>query len=196
MRANQGGFTIIEALLCTLFITIIFSALFLTLNIGQLSSPANAAKIELRDNLRRLLDWITRDVRNTSRGEIAANNPSADYIKFRQVQGMDTQTGYYILSSDYIEYAYNSIDQKITRNLLDSSGNVLQSWEFGGITQSPFYTRDSLGALVVLSQGLLLNSGILIVDIRAEKQVCEVRINQNCLNLTLALSGEIKIRNE
>lgn len=196
MRIKNSGFTIIEALLTALFLGVIFGALFLTLNIGQLSSSTNAGKVELQDKVRRLLDWVSRDSRHTTSGEIAANNPSSSYIKFRQVLGLDTGTGYYILSSDYIEYAYDLANKKITRRLLDSSGNTLNSWEFDNITKPPFYTRDSGGAIVPLSQSYLLSSRRLIVDIDAEKQVCEVRVSQNCLNLTLALSEEIKIRNE
>ncbi len=193
---KSRGFTIIEALLTSVLLAAVFSALFLTLNIGQLSSPTNSAKAELRDSTRRLLFWIARDIRDTSSGEITANSPSSNHIKFRQVLGLDTATGYYILSSGYIEYVYDPANKKITRNTLDSTGNLLQNWVFENITESPFFTRDSFGAVVPLSQSYLQSSRKLIVDINVEKSVCEVRINQNCLNLTFSLSEEIKIRNE
>lgn len=196
MQTKSSGFTIIEALLSSVLLAAIFSALFLTLSIGQLSNPVNSARAELQDHARRLLFWIARDVRDTSSGEIAANSPSSDHIKFRQVEGLDTSTGYYILSSGYIEYVYDSTNKKITRNTLDALGNVLQSWVFENITGSPFFTRDSFGAVVALNSSYLLSSKKLIVDINVEKSVCEVKVNQGCLNLTFSLSEEIKIRNE
>jgi len=196
LRTKSSGFTIIEVLLAAVLLAAILSALFLTLNVGQLSNPINSARVELQDNVRRLLYWIARDVRDTSSGEIAANSPSSEHIKFRQVQGLDTATGYYILSTSYIEYAYDAENKKITRNSLDSTGSILQSWTFENITQPPFFTRDSLGAVVPLSQSYLLSNRKLIVDINAEKSVCTVRIGQDCLNLAFSLTEEIKIRNE
>ncbi len=192
-RGSQNkkcGLTLIEVLLVSLILTLILAALFITLTAGESASSVSSAKIDLQAQLRQAINWIVQDVRGATVGEIANNSPSSDHIKFRQVQGVDTATGYYILSDNYIEYNYDNNLQKITRNLVNTSGEVLQSWQFTNITQSPFYARDSSGGIVALNQSDLSNSRKIIITIAGARTV------KGSLSLTSNLSEEVKIRNE
>ncbi|MBI5144596.1 MAG: prepilin-type N-terminal cleavage/methylation domain-containing protein [Candidatus Omnitrophica bacterium] len=192
-RASQNrkcGFTLVEVLLVSLILTLILAALFITLTTGESVSAISSAKIDLQAQLRQVINWITQDIRRATVGEIANNSPSSNHVKFRQVQGVDTTTGYYILSDNYIEYNYDNNLQKITRSLVNPAGEILQSWQFNNIAQPPFYTRDASGGIVSLNQSDLSNSRKIIVTITCLKTV------KGSLNLTSNLSQEVKIRNE
>ena len=188
IKDRQSGFTLVEILLVSFILVLFFTSLFLTLTVGEFSSYLSLRKVDLQANIRQVTNWIVKDARSATLGEIANNNPSSVHLKFRTVQGADTQTGYYILSQDYVEYAYDDASDKITRSLVAVNGTILKSWEFSGIVQEPFYTRDSAGQVVPLSQSPLLSSKKLFLVISGR--------NLSRVDLNYTLNAEVKIRNE
>jgi hypothetical protein len=169
--------------------------LFLAWNMGEFSSSVSSTKVDLQAEVRRTMDWITKDVRQSVSWEIADavnNNPSDTHIKFRQVQGWNTTSDTYLLNGNYTEYTYNAGSNTITRRVSDASNNTLQTWNFNNIMQAPFYTRDSGSNTVPLTghSSDLLTSRRLIIVIAGQKQV------RGSTNTTYALTEEVKVRNE
>ncbi|MCM8795185.1 MAG: hypothetical protein NC928_00620 [Candidatus Omnitrophica bacterium] len=184
------GLTLVEVLVVAFIWLIVIAALFMVLNIGYFSNDISSTKMDLQSEVRRVIDCIIKDVRQAVSWEMANNNPSVNYIKFRQVEGVDTSTGDIEFSSNYIEYIYDANLSKITRRLLYSNGEVIQSMEFNNIIKAPFSTRDPTnGEIVPLESETLLNSRKLIVEISGQRQV------RGTLNIDFTLKGEIKIRN-
>ncbi len=140
--------------------------------------------------MRRILDWIVRDVRQAVSWEIANNSPGAAHIKFRKVDSWDTGMDSLVLSSEYTEYDYDSTNKILTRKTLAQDGSILQAWAFNNITEDPFYTRDATGEIVVLNETDLRTNKRLIAVITGERQV------RQGSNITLSLTEEVKIRNE
>lgn len=190
MPNKISGLTIIEVLFSALLTGLLLAGFFYALSTGELSNTFSSAKADLQGEVRMMIDWIVKDARQTVSWDIANNNPSDTYIKFRQAQGWDTANNTLLLNSDFIEYAYDADAKTITRKGLDAVGNTIQSWVFDNIISSPFYTINSGGDIVSLNSTDLLTSRRLVVLISAQKQV------RGALNTSCSLTGEIKIRNE
>jgi prepilin-type N-terminal cleavage/methylation domain-containing protein len=183
----KKGFTIVEVMVAGLILSIVLGALFISLSTGELSGSISSAKADLQGKIRLIIEWITKDVRQSTIIEINTNTPTVDYLKFKKVTGIDNGTGNYTLSSDYTEYSYNSSSQELIRSQIDgTTQEVLQSIVFNNITQSPFYSDSG----VPLVSGGILNSKKLVIVISGEKQLR----GSSILNLTL--TEEAKIRNE
>jgi hypothetical protein len=163
--------------------------MFYVLNAGELSSSISSTKIEVQAEARRLADWIVKDVRQTVVWSIANNTPSTSHIKFKPVIGWDTTSNTYLLSSDFIDYTYDSVAKTITRTLIDAGGNVLQTWSFANINAAPFFTRDGLGALIPLNN-TIGTTKLMVIVISVQKPA------RNGTNITASLTTELKVRNE
>lgn len=164
---------------------IIFSSLIAVLNVGDFSNNINSQKTDLQADIRRVLSWVTNDVRQTIVWDIAdlSNSPNPNHIKFRVVSSWDSVNNTLVLSTNYIEYTYDSTTKILTRS---SGGNT---WQFNNIIASPFFTRNSSGTVVALNASDLLSSKKLIILINGQRQV------KNNLNINLTLTEEVKIRN-
>ena len=174
-------------------LSVILAALFLTLNTGQLSGSIGLTKLDLQANVRQAGDLIARDVRQTFGYEIADENntPSPTHIKFRQVQGWDTVLDLPIFSSNYVDYNYDASLKRITRTILDGSGQVLETRQFNNIVASPFYAVDFVtGDILPLSANVILTSSRLVTLITGQALIR----GSQALNFTL--TQEVKIRNE
>lgn len=200
----RAGFTLFELLVSAFLISVILTALFMSFNIGLLSSTLTSPKVDLQAKVRQAIDIVVRNVRQTISWEIADvnNNPSGSHIKFRLVQGWDTATNnisfvknesgtnYYY----YIDYTYSAAGQTLTRtqtkvrvsDLVVVSTSTLA---FSGIIAAPFYTRNTQGTKVALNHDDLLTSRKVIVVATGSTQV-------RGLTYQLSLEEEIKVRNE
>ena len=189
-RSKGNGFTLIEVLFVVSILGIIISALFFSLTRGEFSSAVSSAKADLQAKVRSIMEWVTKDVRETSLGQINTpdNNPSVNHIKFRKVTGIDGAGGY-TFADHYIEYDYDSALSQLTRNKIDvTSGAILQSSVFDNITQSPFYVGVG-PPLDPLDDGKILTSKKLLIIIAGQSQV------KNSLTLNFSLTEEVKVRN-
>ena len=145
--------------------------MFITLNTGRFSSSASSTKLEVQEEARRLMDWIIKDVRQTSTSQIVNNSPSDTHIKFKVCLGHDGSN--IIWSNDFIEYTYVSALNRLTRTDY-SSGMV---WTFDNIVAVPFDTSE------------LITNNKLIVTITVQKQ----KGGEPLAVFTLA--NKIKVRN-
>lgn len=186
LHLKESGLTLIEILVSAFVLLIIITALFLSLTTGEFSHSLSSAKVDLQAKVRRAMDWMVKDVRQTNLIEINTNNPSGNHIKFKQVRGINNATGSYALSSNYIEYSYDNITDGLTRNEVNASGSILRSWVFSNISEASFYTAPG----VLLAPGDVLASKKLIITVSGTTQV------RNSLNLNYSLTEEVKIRNE
>jgi type II secretory pathway pseudopilin PulG len=171
LLVSKKSFTIIEILITTFVLTVIMAGLFLVLDMAEFSQSATSAKLELRAELRRAMDWIIKDVRQTSAYQIANNAPTSSHIKFKVCLGHNGTS--LIWSDNYIEYTYDSTLKRITRTE-SASG---RSWYFNYIITEPFDVS-----------GVSTNSK-LIVTISGERQ------RQGLPDITSTLTAQVKLRN-
>lgn len=167
-----SGFSLIEILVTVLILVVIFSGLFFVLNIGRFSSTTSSEKLELQEQVRRVTDWIVKDVRQTVAYQIANNQPSSTHIKFKVCLGHDGNDR--IWSDDFIEYTYDSDLNRLIRADYDTG----QIWNFDNIIAEPF------------DIGAVSSNNALVVTITGQRQ----RIGLP--NMTSTLTANIKIRNE
>jgi len=171
-RSSLTGFTLVEIIIVTVILLMVTGVLFMVMNVGDISYSLNSEKIALYERARVALYWITRDVRQTTAAEILSdsNNPSSSHIKFRICSGFETDSPQ--LTSEYIEYTYDSNEQRLTRR--DNNNNFTLT--FGNITAAPFDITEPADSK-------------LIVNIKMQNTV-------RGRPLTARLHSEIKIRNE
>ncbi len=178
-----------ETLFVILALGMIIGAFFYAENSVQLSFTLSSARGNLQSEVRRAIGWIIKDTRQAVSWDIANNNPTPAYIKFRQVTGWDTANNTFLLSNYYIEYTYNSINNTIIRRTSDLSDNTLGLWTLNDVVALPFFTIDSLGNVVPLNNSDLLTSKQLIITISGQSQVSTTQ------NTTYSLTEEVQIRN-
>lgn len=192
-RGRIKGFTMVEIMVVTLTLGVLMAGLFYALISGESSWSVNAAKIEVQSEVRRAVDWIAKDVRQTRRVDIgsSSNNPLSTHIKFKKVIGYDTAGGgSLVLSDNFIGYTYDPDLKTITRT---ESSNPL-TWTFRNIIQAPFYTNNS-GSIIVIDppnpgdNSPVFQTGNLVIILTGQKQV------KSGLNATYTLTEEVKIRN-
>ena len=190
-HAKRRGFTLIEVLLASFILGVVLVSLFSTLNIGQTSFSLSSAKVDLQSQVRAVLNWIIKDVRDTKDTEIDSNNPTVNHIKFRKVTGIDNNTGSCTYATNYIDYNYDPVSLTLTHNEVDPTGVILKSIVFYNITQSPFY--NGLGG--TLQPGDIIKSWSsggkrLIIVVAGQKQL------RGSTTLSFSLTEEAKVRNE
>lgn len=192
---NKRGIGIVEVLLVTAITSLLMGSIFYLLSVAQSSRALSTAKSEVQSEVRRAMDWIINDLRQTVSGSIGSkdNNPLSTHIKFQKFIGYSVKAG--IPSPDFgnfIEYTYDSNSKTITRT--DFSTN--QSWVFRNIIYAPFYTRISNGVIAAIdpvnpgenSPVFKESSANLVIDIRGQKQVSPT------LNASYTLKEEVAIR--
>ncbi len=174
-----------------LFVAAIFSfiigMLLYAMSAGRFTDTLSSARADLQAEVRYVMGWIVKDVRQGVSWDIAdtGNNPSPDHVKFRQVTGWDNVNNTFLLSSTYIEYSYDAVSKTITRSTSD--GRVWPAFNY--VEASPFFTIDSSGAVVPLNKNDLLTSKQLIIYIYGQKQAIGAQ------NTTYSLTEEVEIRN-
>lgn len=185
------AFTLIELLIGIGLLCLILASLFMALNAADISSAVGLSKVDLQARVRQSLDSIIKDVRSAVSWEMANNNPSDTYIKFRQVQGWDAGNSTFFLSANYIEYSYDNAADRITRRVIDNANNVLEVKYLNNVLKEPFYTVNLAGnAIVPLNQADLLNSRRLVIEIASSSPI------RGALKHDFSLRQEVKIRNE
>lgn len=191
------------------------AALLMTLQIGELVNGIGSAKVDLESEVRMLVDWITKDVRQAKIQELCNNTPTTDLIRFNLWVWNNTA---YVHDKTvyYVEYEFDSGEQKLYRRYIDDSytGECLYipdnpgtydcriryQFNFTGIIMPDpdpgsetgkgiFYTNYASPTDNDFNSTVLLNNRRIIVVIKKEKTV-----RGRLLNFTLV--EEVKIRNE
>ena len=198
LRASPGkirAFTLIEVLMTSLILSVVLSALFITLHIGQASFAASNSKIVIQSQVRMAMNWIVKDLHQSISWNVAStvspnNDPTTNHLKFNLWAWNDT-TNTWDLSADYIEYTYYEDLNKLTRTYYNDTTKINMIIEFQNIIEDPFYTTyiASGNPGNVLDVDQLRNNRKLTVVIKGEKLV------RGSLYVPYALQREVKIRN-
>ncbi|MBU4251951.1 MAG: prepilin-type N-terminal cleavage/methylation domain-containing protein [Candidatus Omnitrophica bacterium] len=186
LRNKLRGFSLVEVLLVAVILSVIIGVCLYALNAAQVSFNLTLAQRNLQSEVGRTIGWIVKDSRQAVSWDIANNNPTPDYVKFRQVIGWDTVNNTFSLSSNYIEYTYNALAHTITRRDI---GGVTREWILSNVFSSPFFTIDSLGSIVPLNNSDLLTSKQLVITISGQSSVL------NLPDTTYSLTERVRIRN-
>lgn len=138
---KRNGLTLVEVLLTTFIVGIIFAALLFTLNMGNLSSVVSGGKLEVQQEVRRAMDWMVKDLRQTSRTQLAVIDSNGNNVTFVQLLSNETFSdpefrtcfgyadGNVTWSSNQIGYSLDASNHKIIRTSSDTN----QTWEFNHI---------------------------------------------------------------
>ena len=185
-KHKNTGFTLVEVIASAFILMIIFAALFSTLNIGVFSDTVGGAKLEAEQEARMALDWMTKDLRQTSRNKLTVTDTDGNNTTFAGLMGNNTVfaqprfylcTGYNTANStinwtaNETTYDFDVVNKTLIR--IDSgTGQVLQ---FNGISNLTFTKTD-------------LNS--ININITAQK------VARGNATGVVNLIGEIKLRNE
>jgi len=189
------GFSLVEVLVTTLILSVIFSALIVTLNIGQASFAASNSKIIIQSQVRMAMDWVVKDLHQSISWNVAStispnNNPTTKHLKFH-LWSWNSVTNTWDLSADYIEYNYDDTLNKLTRTFYNDTTKTNMVIEFQNIVEDPFYTTyigpGDPGNILDVDQ--LRNNRTLTIVISGEKLV------RGTLYMPFALQTEVKIRN-
>ncbi len=200
---DKKGISLIEILLVTVIISMLMGGVFYILSVAQSLRLVSTAKVEVQSEVRRAMDWIINDVRQTvsysiGAGGASGNDPLSTHIKFKKVIDYDTSGSGSALFGNFIEYTYDPNAGTITRTDLGTN----QSWIFRDIVlnESPFeagifYTRLSNGNIVAIDPVIagdnspVYQTGNLVIVIKGQKQA------NATVNVDYTLREEVKIRN-
>lgn len=178
--------------------SIIGGGFLLAITAGQKTMSIGAAQVEVQSEVRRAMDWITKDVRQGRRVDIGSsgNTPTSSHIKFNMVTGYNTaDPGSVTLSTKTIEYTYDSGQQTLTRSeTTPGSPATVASWTFRHITQPPFYTRTASGIIEIdpLTPGAdspVFQSRNLVIQLVGQQTI------QGGVTPPYTLTDEVRIRN-
>lgn len=155
---RNKAFTLVEVLIVAFISVVLFGALFMVLNMGDLQSRIGGTRIEVQGEVRRAMDWMSRDLRQTSRGQMSVLNASAasfaglgtpevfETPDFPICTGFNPGAGGIQWSTYTISYDFDPTNQTITRTFSDPiSGDVL-TYRFNHINSLTFtkIEEDSL----------------------------------------------------
>ena len=144
-RARQG-MTMAEVLISALIFSVVLAACYALLIAGSDSWETNEAKIELQQDLRRSVDWITQDLRQA--GSVSITNVPADgawytLITFRKASSVSG--GSIVWDTDTTKYLLGGSDStQLQRQIGSQTPKVI-----GQNFQSLQFRRQSTSADVV-----------------------------------------------
>ena len=166
---------------------VITSALVVSLGVGERATGIGTAKVDLQSDVKLLVDWIIRDVRQAKIQELYNNDPTTDYIKFNLWEWNSTsyeqdETG------KYVEYEYDDVSETLTRRTIED-GDITGELEFPHISMSPFYTSYTDETNNSFVNTTLLTNRKLIVAIKKSRTVRNTPLD-------FIMVEEVRIRNE
>jgi hypothetical protein len=157
------------------------------------------ANIEVQSEVRKVIDWIVNDVRQTVRTDIASNvnDPSSTHIKFKKVIDFNPAAGEPEFGN-FVEYTYDPDAETMTRT--ETGNNNVPPFE--NISGAVFRTRLADGAEIDIdpinpgNDSPMLTTGNLIVEITVRKPVEEMKVLGEELYVAHTLIEEVQIRNQ
>lgn len=183
---KKNGITLVEVLVAGFILSIIMSALLLVLNVGNLSNTIVGAKLEVQQEVRRAMEWMVRDLRQTDRMRLLVRDVSGGPLTQNQFNSFGNGVivtnplfniciGYSVSgnlwSSNQIGYTYDAVNQRIVR----SDSGTGNTWQFNHISSLTF-TKIGLNSLLV--------------------EIIGQRTATGTIAPTSTLQEEVKLRNE
>ncbi|HNQ50206.1 MAG TPA: prepilin-type N-terminal cleavage/methylation domain-containing protein [Candidatus Omnitrophota bacterium] len=184
---NKAGFTLVEVMISAFIMMVIMAALVMTLRVGDLSTAIGTERVDLESEVKMLVHWLSKDIRQAKIQELYNNTPSADHIKFNLWE-WDNATLSQIKTDEFIEYEYDPSAEVLTRRYIVD--NVTEhEVNFTDIVMHPFHTSYTNESAYSFNGTSLLSNRRLIVAIKKEKEARDSLIN-------FTMFEEIRIRNE
>lgn len=187
LRGDKNGLTLMEFMVVILVLCVITSALVMTLSVGEKASGIGSAKVDLQSDVKLLVDWIIRDVRQAKIQDLHDNSPTTDYIKFNQWEWNSTSEEQE-KTDRYIEYEYDGLSETLTRRTIVDE-DITGELNFVDISMSPFYTSYIDETNNDFSNSTLLENRRLTVAIKKSKTVRNIPLD-------FIMVEEVRIRNE
>lgn len=167
------GFTLVEIMIVVVIFTLLIGTIFTVLATGKTSFQIGNVRIELQQDLRRGMDWITEELRQSGSSTISgvpANGSWYDTITFRIPVGVSG--GNIVWETDEIQYLLGGLNNRQLLRKVDSDEKVLAN----NIISLEF-SRQSL------------SSGIVEIALEAEKETVKGHL------VEVDLDFKIKLRN-
>lgn len=184
---NERGFTLPEVLIASFIMIIIMGSLVMTLRVGDLSTAVGTERVDLESDVKMLIQWMTKDIRQAKIQELYNNTPSTDHIKYNLWE-WDNATLSQLKTDEFVEYEYDPSGQVLTRRYIVD--NVTEhEVNFTDIAMHPFYTNYTNESSNSFNDTDMLTSRRLIIAIKKEKEVRNSTVN-------FTMHEEIRIRNE
>jgi type II secretory pathway component PulJ len=182
---NSRGFTILEVFLISVLMIWIITAVTSVLQIGEFSNTVSTARIELQQEVRRAMDTMITDLRQTSREKLSVElaNGSLPFFSdlsndtaftdplFKVCLGYNSSAKAVNWSSNEIGYTFNASNNVIVR----TDNSTSQAWQFNNISDLEFRKLDV---------------NLLGINITGEK------VARGNLRPTFSLQAEVRLRNE
>lgn len=92
---NNSGFSLVEALVTVIIFSMILGVCYMMLISGSDSWEANNVRVELQQELRKAVDWVTEDLRQAGTASITdvpADGNTYTAITFRKASGVSSGT--------------------------------------------------------------------------------------------------------
>ena len=123
---SARGLSLLEIMVSALILAFIVIGLTEVLNIGALTFPIDSAWLDLQQQTRQAMEWMTKDLRETKKADIQINvlNADSDQITFNTVD--QTQVKFYRDASDanndgrvdQVIYEYPAGTRKVLANYI------------------------------------------------------------------------------
>lgn len=162
-RSRRNGFSLLEVLISVAIFLIIASAMFALLTSGKKAFDMGAAQIDVEQEARRALDYISKELRQSSDSKISGVAPGASgntiifeipYDIGSDGDVIDDATGGIEWSNDAggigtITYTYVGLDKQIVRTLSVSGAQTVLANEISSLSFTRPLAADTVAINVI-----------------------------------------------
>lgn len=124
-RRPKAAFTIVEMLVTALVYALMITAGYLLLTSGTVSWQVNSAKVELEQELRKTMEWMSLDLRqagSSSIDDVSVDNAWSTQITFRIASGVSG--GSVVWSAGKYRYYLGGTNNRQLKRLEVNSGTI------------------------------------------------------------------------
>mgnify|MGYP001768326132 CR=1 FL=1 len=184
---NDNGFTLPEILIASFLMIVIMGALVMTLRVGDLSMSVGTERVDVEADVKLLMSWMVKDIRQAKIQELHGNDPATDHIMYNLWE-WNNNTLTQENTNEFIEYSYDAASEALTRrHIVD--GVIENEVSFTDIKMPPFYTTYTDESVNGFDPAVLLGTRRLIIAVKKQRE-----IRGSVVNFTMV--EEIRIRNE
>jgi len=124
--SNRDGFSLVEVIITVLIFTVVIAAINTVLLVGDSSWQTNNVQVELQQELRKSMDWMKDDFRQTGSASIAdvpADDTWYTTITFQKVDGISS--GQISWSSDTTQFILGGTDNNQLQKIEGGTTSIL-----------------------------------------------------------------------
>ncbi len=149
---KRGGYTLIEMLIVLAIVSLLFSAVFGVLNVGNISFNIGSARQTIENQARQGLDNMLRELYETSGGRVVLSGANS-VITFMLPVGFDG-AGNLLWGAEGVQnykIRYLVDKNQLVRNILDSSDKLISQKVLATDIQSLLFALDGSMMTVTLN---------------------------------------------